>query len=535
MKIELVALANSKKEAFVEKRFSDGLNIIYDFYNNKGKTILFQSMMYALGNKAVWPAGFESDECIFICQAEINGRSYRFLRRKNRFLVLDVDKQSERFFDSVSELRYFLTEIGIELPVIVFNSRKHIVYPELFYQLFFLGQDDRSTSNICHSGMYSKDDFNKMVYSCYGIPVEPTKESVSKEQINTWKNEVSQLKKELAILKSKSFEKTYLSYEARRVQIDEKIKMLDQERERFSSLKKDLDSQLWSVEKNKSLEKEIDSISRKRSSAEIVCGSCGSHDILFKKDGDFVFSVRDSASESAIKKMIADRINAAQDEIDRIHGELDESTRRIRRLVSDPDVSLESLVCHKHSIEDTDSIESQIRDINAKLQRVAVDQNSDKEKALEAKTKQTEIKEKLLNDMKSFYKKMSPTGNLSFTDLFGKSTMVFSGSEGSEFHLSRLFAFGKELVPSLPLIVDSFREGELSTAKEEFVIEEFAKMKKQVILSASLKAAENDRYEKDGRINAICYEANTSHHILSDKKYGEFMELMESFKTKLTW
>ena len=46
MKILRVAVGNSK-EAFIESRFTEGLNIISSDDNNKGKTIVIQSMMYA--------------------------------------------------------------------------------------------------------------------------------------------------------------------------------------------------------------------------------------------------------------------------------------------------------------------------------------------------------------------------------------------------------------------------------------------------------------------------------------------------------
>ena len=46
MIIRKVAVGNSE-EAFVEKSFSDGVNIISSDDNNKGKTIVVQSMMRA--------------------------------------------------------------------------------------------------------------------------------------------------------------------------------------------------------------------------------------------------------------------------------------------------------------------------------------------------------------------------------------------------------------------------------------------------------------------------------------------------------
>lgn len=45
MIIKKVAVGNST-EAFVEEQFESGLNIISSDDNNKGKTIVIQSMMY---------------------------------------------------------------------------------------------------------------------------------------------------------------------------------------------------------------------------------------------------------------------------------------------------------------------------------------------------------------------------------------------------------------------------------------------------------------------------------------------------------
>ena len=49
MKIRKVAVGNAA-EAFIEGNFTNGVNIISSDDNNKGKTIVIQSMMYALGN-----------------------------------------------------------------------------------------------------------------------------------------------------------------------------------------------------------------------------------------------------------------------------------------------------------------------------------------------------------------------------------------------------------------------------------------------------------------------------------------------------
>lgn len=53
MIIRKVAVGNSE-EAFIEDTLSEGLNILLSDDNDKGKTIIIQSMLYALGNKPIF-------------------------------------------------------------------------------------------------------------------------------------------------------------------------------------------------------------------------------------------------------------------------------------------------------------------------------------------------------------------------------------------------------------------------------------------------------------------------------------------------
>ncbi len=39
----------NENEAYIEKRFRDGLNVVFSDDNHMGKTVVMQSLMYALG------------------------------------------------------------------------------------------------------------------------------------------------------------------------------------------------------------------------------------------------------------------------------------------------------------------------------------------------------------------------------------------------------------------------------------------------------------------------------------------------------
>ncbi len=51
-------------------------------------------------------------------------------------------------------------------------------------------------------------------------------------------------------------------------------------------------------------------------------------------------------------------------------------------------------------------------------------------------------------------------------------------------------ALNNILSHNFPLIIDSFREGELSSSKEILMLDEFIKLNKQVILTSTLKDEE---------------------------------------------
>ena len=48
------------------------------------------------------------------------------------------------------------------------NGREKVADLELFYELFFVGQDSRNPSNIVNKGYYNKSDFFSMIIALKG-------------------------------------------------------------------------------------------------------------------------------------------------------------------------------------------------------------------------------------------------------------------------------------------------------------------------------------------------------------------------------
>ena len=107
MYIKTVAFGNSS-EAFVENRLTEGFNIIYSQDdNNKGKTILIQSMMYALGNEPIFPESFPFKEYYHVCIVESDGVEYTILRKGKEYLVRYGDVLEQ--YSNTTEFKDFLS------------------------------------------------------------------------------------------------------------------------------------------------------------------------------------------------------------------------------------------------------------------------------------------------------------------------------------------------------------------------------------------------------------------------------------------
>lgn len=168
MQIKKVILGN-KKEAFIESRFTEGINIISSDDNNKGKTIVIQSMLYAMGNDPIFPSSFPFQEYYHIVEFEINSEKIKICRKKDTFVV--IKRGNLYVHDSLPEFKRFINKNIFKLPAIIKNKSKKIVDPVLFFQIFFVGQDKKNTSSIFNSGYYNKEDFINMLYSYSDIPL----------------------------------------------------------------------------------------------------------------------------------------------------------------------------------------------------------------------------------------------------------------------------------------------------------------------------------------------------------------------------
>ena len=76
MIIKQICIGN-QFEGFIESSFSADFNIISSDDNNKGKTIVIQGVLYAMGNEPpAFPSSFDYKQYIYILQFEETGQDY---------------------------------------------------------------------------------------------------------------------------------------------------------------------------------------------------------------------------------------------------------------------------------------------------------------------------------------------------------------------------------------------------------------------------------------------------------------------------
>lgn len=205
----------------------------------------------------------------------------------------------------------------------------------------------------------------------------------------------------------------------------------------------------------------------------------------------------------------------------------------MKTLMKDETISLEAIVAYKQEIFSASDAEIKIRDIDTKTELLKNKLKINTGTTQSKKDQQMALLEAILNEMTSVYETIDPEGNLHFSDLFTKKDEVYSGSEATVFHLSRLYAFSKVFNHTYPIVVDSFRAEDLSTRKENIVIDLYKYLPNQIIFTTTLKSEELGKYDVRTDIHHIDYKDHMPSQMLSAAYVDDFRELMRSLSINL--
>ena len=535
MIIKKTAVGN-KNEAFIESDFHTGLNIISSDDNNKGKTIEIQSMMYALGNDPAFPTTFEYKDYYHYIEFEVNETTYKLCRFNNGF-VLKHDSVL-MLFDNVSELKRYWNKHIFTLPNIVKNQISKIVDPVLFLQLFFVGQDKKDTSNISHAGFYNKADFYNMLYDICdlsGLELDEDEIKKIKEQLAKLKSERELLIKQHKILKSQETPVSYLSTVSDKSTFGKKLSEMEKINSKIAELRKARNTAATRRASWETTLKELRSLNRTMESGELRCMDCDSTNISYSssKKNAYAFDVSSIDMRNEIIASINEKIEAYTEEINKLASQISSAQDELQTLMNDEAISLEAIVAYKQDIFSASDAEAKIKEIDLETETLKNQLKISTGTTQSKKEQQLAILMAILNEMNAVYEAIDPNGNLHFDDLFTKKDEVYSGSEATIFHLSRLYAFSKVLNHNYPIVVDSFRAEDLSTSKENIVLNLYKELSNQVIFTTTLKLEELGKYDTRTDIHHIDYKEHAPSKMLSNEYVPEFIALMDSLSIKI--
>ncbi|WP_144215312.1 hypothetical protein [Flavobacterium anhuiense] len=535
MIIKKVAIGN-KSEAFIEERFKNNTNIIFSDDNNKGKTILMQSIVYSIGYDSIWPVGFNPKNYYFYSQISFDGIDYEFLRHNNSIIV--VKNNHSYVFDSISEFKFFLAKQVTNVPYIPKDGQLRISDLSLFYELFFLGQDKRNTSNIIVKTNHNKVDFINMIYSFQGISTIYFDDKINTEDLKTRKLEIEGKikieRKKIQIIKKNPQIATYVSTLAN-----------TEDFERTKNKLKDLHNTILELRKQRNREEnrrskllhllnELNSLNRNLREGKVKCGDCNSSNITFTND-EFEFDVSNKFVRDNIVSSINENILLKEEVINELNDLIRKEQTEINKLLETPNPEFNNYVLFESEIRNSKEIDDSVHILTQQLKEIENEIKLINEGVELNKVKQDEFLEQVITEISRLYKIIDPRGTMNINALFTKANETFSGSEEQEFYFCKIVSLNNVLKHPYPLIIDSFREGELSTGKEEKMIEEFIKLHKQVILTSTLKREEysSDKYMSFNNVNALDYSQFEDSKLLQEKNKEDFIKIIESFSIKI--
>ncbi len=531
MKILKTGCGN-KNEAFIEDRFTDGVNIIFSNDNNKGKTIVFQGLMYALGNDPIFPSGFDYKSYYFYTSLEHNGNIYEFLRKNNSITI--KSNQDIYITDDISDLKYYITDNVFKLPYIIKDSFQKLVDLSLFYQLFFVGQDRRNPSNVINSSYYNKQDFANMIYSlseCLTLTDSIEKLKELRNELRKCKAQIENLSKRLTFYREHPEIANTISSAAARENIEKERKDLQSLNDAISTMQRKRSRLTNRKVKLEALITELNSLNTQLKTGEIHCQDCGSRNITYSS-GDISFELTNDLVRKNIIKSISDSITLYSSQITELQQTISQKQTALNQLIQKMPVSMSNILIYSDTIRTCNEDEKILSDLYEKKDMLETEIEIEQKRQEINTDKQVEVKNNIISSMNAFYKLVDPDGTQEYKDFFATRNMTFSGSEEQEYYFSRTLAIFWHFKYDFPIIMDCFRKGELSTKKENTMIEEYKKTGLQIILSSTLKDEEyttGTKYYSIPGVKAINYETNPNSHILQKNYCEKFMEIVNSF------
>lgn len=536
IKIKAVYIGNGT-ESYIEDRLTDGINVIYSLDNNRGKTILMQGAMYALGAIPTFPERFPYREYIYIVDLDVDGKEVSVLRSRNTFAVKTPDGLNA--FESEADYSRYWSDNFRSLPSIVKNGRLTSAGLQLYTQMAFIGQDDISSAKVT-AGQFNKSDFTEMLYAIAGLDrreLDSAEEAALKRRRDELKGQIKSLTKEASALKTRGTALSAISVTTDARDMQEFLKELDSARIEVTDLRKARSRYLARLTKNQIVLDELNSLRRDVKAGKLVCLTCGSPSVGYRMaDSDVIFDVTSPDMRTQIIDTLQERIDKIKADLDALERDLRKAQNRLSSLLSQNDeFSLADVVACKDDYLSEQEIDGKIQDAQRELDDVKDKLEADRLLTSEVANQRKEFMDSLLSKMNLARRTISGnTQESPYESLFSTKANVFSGSDSTVYFAARTYAIASEINHGMPIMIDSFRADDLSSDREDRLLDLFGRLTNQIVLTTTIKREEStgpdaSKYEMDQRVHAIDYSSHELNKIMSAAYNEQFAEKAADF------
>lgn len=523
-------------ESYCLYGLTSGMNIITSVENHVGKTIIMQSMMYALGADPLFPPSFKDKSYLFIVDVDLDGRSLSFLRNKNLFVVKDGDTitpfEDRRSFDT------YWSENVERLPSVVKDGQPVCVGLPLYTQMAFVPQSKRDTSRVIGS-YFNRDDFTEMVYSLAGLEsrhIDSKTEKTLKDRRDVLRTKKKELIRKAKTLKAPGNSLVVASPTADRLEKERIVKQLDEITAKISKLRNKRNHAYTRQKKNEIVLSELRSLNNTISVGGIVCLKCGSDQIGYKvPESNYVFDVTTSDMRTQIMTTVKTKIDAYAAEIRQLDSEIRLLQRMFNSLAESQELTLEDVFAARDGYQDIEKIDQELSDVCDEIDSITEQLEEARQVTSGLKEDRKRFMKRILDAMSSVRRTINDNpDSAEYESLFTTSVNTYSGSEVTEYYLARVYALAKYVHHGLPILIDSFRAEELSSRREERALPLLAELPNQIILTATLKGEEKGKYQGREGFNHIDFTGYTVNKLLSTKDNDAFARKVEEFGIVLT-
>lgn len=371
-----------------------------------------------------------------------------------------------------------------------------------------------------------------MLYSLNESPlVDFSEEEKSKEKIKKIKAEINATKKLLKLMRQNPDVSGYVNKYSNNKQFDEFQKRIKRVYEDILAYTKSRNAEENRKQKLESLIQELNSLNREIEQGNVICAKCGSDRIIYK-NREMSFEVSNPYVRKNILNSIKYRIEQKKEAIREYTRQIKISQDELKSLLIDVPVELHKVLLFSETILSEINYDDKLNDLSEQLKEL---QNRNKslsntDKATKEKCKR--MTDNIIQRMNVLYKEVDPYGRLRFDDFFTKKDETISGSEEQEYYYSRVLAINDYFKHEYPLLIDCYRSGEISSQKEDIMINNFIARNKQVIITSTLKQEEynSQKYNKySDKATILDYSSNESSKLLQSKYVEEFREIVNSF------